>query len=82
MNKIDKWIERIRGIRKWSVMIALIIVGIVFRVLGLLNGVEFVALLKDASIAFMASNAIEYARYFASDKLKTKTTKKQQQSED
>lgn len=70
MNIIDKWIERIRGLRKWSIMMALIAVGVVFRVHGYINGVEFVSLLKDVSIAFMASNAIEYARYFLGPKNK------------
>lgn len=71
MNKIDKWIERIRGLRKWTVIVALIGVGVVLRVQGYINGVEFVSLLKDVSVAFMASNAIEHARYFLRSKDKT-----------
>jgi hypothetical protein len=64
MNMIDKWIERIRGLRKWSIMVVIILIGIVFRVMGYVNGVEFVSLLKGIGVAFMASNAIEHARYF------------------
>lgn len=68
MNVIDKWIERIRGLRKWSIMVILIVISIALRVSGLLSGVEMVSLLKDTTIAFMASNAIEHARYFMSEK--------------
>ena len=68
MNMIDKWIERIRGLRKWSIMMIIIGIGILFRVYGLLNGVEFVSLIKGIGVAFMASNAIEHARYFISSK--------------
>jgi hypothetical protein len=70
MNIIDKWIERIRGLRKWSIMVIIIIIGIVFRVLDYVNGVEFVSLLKGIGVAFMASNAIEHAHYFLSGKSK------------
>jgi len=68
MDKIDKWIERIRGLRKWSIMLLLMVVGVSLRVNDLLTGVEFVSLLKDVAVGFMASNAIEHARYFLSNK--------------
>lgn len=72
MSKIDKWIERIRGLRKWSIMVLIIAIGITFRVLDYVNGVEFVSLLKGIGVAFMASNAIEHAHYFFSGKEKDK----------
>ena len=51
-------------------MVIIIIIGIVFRVLDYVNGVEFVSLLKGIGVAFMASNAIEHAHYFLSGKSK------------
>lgn len=68
MDIIDRWIERIRGLRKWSIMLILIIISTTLRVNGLLTGIEMVSLLKDIGVAFMASNAIEHARYFLSSK--------------
>lgn len=56
---MDKWIERIKGLRKWSIMIIIIIVAVVFRMNSLINGLEFVSLIKGVGVAFMASNAIE-----------------------
>ena len=59
---MDKWIQRIKGLRKWSIMMIVIIVGIIFRVTALISGLEFVGLIKGVAVAFMASNAIEHVR--------------------
>lgn len=56
---MDKWIYRIQGLRKWSVMVLIIAISVIFRLIGMINGVEFVALLKGVGVAFMASNAVE-----------------------
>jgi hypothetical protein len=40
----------------------LVVVGIVFRINGLLTGIEFVALLKGTAVAFFASNAVEHVK--------------------
>lgn len=68
MSTINEWIERIRGLRKWSIMVILIGISVTLRVAGMLSGLEMVTLLKDVAVAFMASNAIEHARYFLSEK--------------
>ena len=72
MDIINKWIERIRGLRKWSIMILIILISTTLRIIGMLTGLEMVSLIKDVAVAFMASNAIEHARYFLSDKEKKK----------
>lgn len=56
---MDKLIGRIKGLRKWSIMILIITIGVFFLVKGTLTGVEFVALIKGVAIAFMSSNAVE-----------------------
>lgn len=56
---MKKLIGIIKGLRKWSIMIIIIIIGVTFLINGMLNGVEFVALIKGIGVAFMASNAIE-----------------------
>jgi len=43
-------------------MFILIVISIIFRVNGLLTGIEFVALLKGTAIAFFSSNAIEHIK--------------------
>lgn len=59
----------IKGFRKWSIMMIIIIIGVIFLMSGLLNGVEFVALIKGVAIAFMSSNAVEHVKdLFASEK--------------
>ena len=59
---LDKLINTIRGLRKWSVMMIILVVGIVFLSMGTLTGVEFVALIKGVAIAFMSSNAVEHIK--------------------
>lgn len=62
MSLFKKTISTIQGLRKWSIMFLLIIIGVTFRVTDLLSGVEFVALLKGTAIAFFSSNAIEHIK--------------------
>ena len=53
-------IQFINGFRKWSIMMTLITVGVVFRVAGYLSGGEMVDLLQATAVAFMATNGIEH----------------------
>ena len=48
------------GFRKFTILIILIVVASVFRATGLIDGAEFVDLLKGVSIAFMGCNLGEY----------------------
>lgn len=65
---LDKWLERIKGLRKWTVMMVIIIVGIIFRVTSLITGLEFVGLIKGVAVAFMASNAVEHVKGIVDNK--------------
>lgn len=47
------------GFRKFLVMVALIVSGIVFLINGKINGREFVDLLQNTSVAFFAANGVE-----------------------
>lgn len=62
MSLLRKIVNVIRGLRKWSIMFMLVIVGIAFRMSDLLTGVEFVSLLKGTAIAFFSSNAVEHVK--------------------
>ena len=62
MSFIQKIINLIvdNGLRKWSIMALVIVIGVVFKLADELNGVEFVSLLKHSVIAFMGANSVEY----------------------
>jgi len=59
---MNKLLGIIKGLRKWSIMMVIIAIGVVFLVNGMLTGVEFVALIKGVAIAFMSSNAVEHVK--------------------
>ena len=63
------------GYRKFSIMVVLILVGIVFRVMGYINGSEFVDLIKGTGIAFMSCNLGEHLLNTAKSYMKTKFVK-------
>jgi len=62
-NKIKHYIlsglDLLFGFRKFLVMSALIVSGIVFLINGKINGREFVDLLQNTSVAFFAANGVE-----------------------
>lgn len=62
MSFFKKLTSFISGLRKWTVMVLILVVGIVFRITELLTGAEFVVLIKGVAIAFMSSNAVEHAK--------------------
>lgn len=57
LNKIK---NAILGLRKFSIMIAILLVGIWFRLDNLIDGDGFVELLKVTGAAFMGSNMVEH----------------------
>lgn len=63
MNKVKLYalaaVDFIFGFRKFIVMCALITSGIVFLINGKINGREFVDLLQNTTVAFMAANGVE-----------------------
>jgi hypothetical protein len=65
---MDKILHVIRGLRKWSIMLLIVVVGVIFRTNDLLNGLEFVSLIKGVAIAFMSSNAVEHVKDIITNK--------------
>ena len=59
-QKLAEWLNVIYGFRKFILMLIVFLVGIVFRVKGLINGAELVDLLKTTAIAFMGANGVEH----------------------
>jgi hypothetical protein len=48
------------GLRKWSVVGVVILVGTSFRVANLISGAEFVQLVSTVVVAFVGGNATEH----------------------
>jgi len=59
-QKLAEFLNVLFGFRKLIIMALLFGVGIAFRLMGLVNGAEFVDLLKSTSVAFFAANGLEH----------------------
>lgn len=59
-QKIADFLNIFFGFRKTLLMVILYIVGIIFRITGLLSGAEMVDLFKGTTIAFMSANGLEH----------------------
>jgi hypothetical protein len=62
MTLFKKALSLIKGLRKWSIMFLILVVGVIFRLTDYISGLEFVALVKGTAIAFMSSNAVEHVK--------------------
>lgn len=59
-QKIAEIINIIFGFRKFILMLILYLVGIIFRIKGLLSGSEMVNLWSNTTIAFFGANGVEH----------------------
>ena len=64
---VAQWIQVIFGFRKFLLMLAILVVGVAFRIKGLVNGTEMVDLLKATTISFFAANGLEHLAGVAKD---------------
>lgn len=53
-----QWLSLLDGFGKESFVLILLVTGIVFRRQDLINGAQFVDLLKNLGIAYLASHAV------------------------
>jgi hypothetical protein len=58
-QKLADFIAIFLGLRKLIVMFCLILIGVIFRLKGLIDGNQLVALLQSTTIAFFAANSVE-----------------------
>ena len=68
--RIREFLSFLNGFRKFTMMAAVLLVGIIFRVTGLVNGAEFVDLVKYTAIAFFGTNGLEHMTSAVKDWLK------------
>ena len=59
-QKMAEWFNLIFGFRKFILMLLIFVLGIIFRIKGLLDGNQFVDLLKGTTISFFAANGVEH----------------------
>jgi len=59
-RQLANFFNLVFGFRKFILMLALFLVGILFRFYGYLSGAEFVDLLKATTISFFAANSGEH----------------------
>jgi len=60
VSKFRQFIGLLNGFRKFAVMSMVLITGIIFRVTEYIDGSEFVDLVKNSVVAYMAFNGLEH----------------------
>lgn len=74
-ERLKNFLSFLNGFRKFTVMSILVIVAMVFRILGYINGAEMVDLLKDVAVAYMAFNGLEHMTSAVKEWVKGKVKK-------
>jgi len=59
-KKVAELINVIFGFRKFLALLALYVLGVIFRIRNLIDGGQFVDLLKNTTISFFAANGLEH----------------------
>lgn len=71
-EKLEEFLDFLYGFRKLIAFLLLFIVSIVFRLKALIDGGQFVDLMKNVSLAFFAANGVEHFTGMVRDHLSTK----------
>jgi len=77
MSCLKRTIDFINGFRKWTVMILVLLVAVVFRIVDYVDGAQFVDLLKGTVIAFFTANVGEHVVNVIKEKFKSMVSKKE-----
>lgn len=72
-EKLLQILDIVFGFRKFTFMLILLATAIIFRINDLINGAEFVDLLKESTLAFLAANGFEHATTAVKDYVAGKT---------
>lgn len=75
MSAMREFIGLLNGFRKFTIMLLVIVVGIIFRLIDFVNGEEFVNLVQGTVIAYMAGNGIEHMTQTIKEWVKNKASK-------
>lgn len=74
-------LQFLNGFRKWTVMAAVLAVGVIFRIVGFVSGAEFVELLSTTAVAFFGTNAAEHLIKTVGQWIKSKASKEEKPNE-
>jgi hypothetical protein len=73
-QKLAELIDIIYGFRKFIAFLLLFVIAIIFRVKSLIDGGQFVDLMKNVALAFFAANGIEHFTEAAKGYFQSKTS--------
>lgn len=73
-RKIAELIDILMGFRKFIAWSMLLIVGIIFRIWGLIDGGQFVEMMKTVTISFFGANSVEHFSSMIQAHLEAKMT--------
>lgn len=59
-QKLAELINIVFGFRKFLLMLAICLIGVIFRIKGLVDGSEMVDLLKTTTLGFFGANGVEH----------------------
>lgn len=65
----------LNGFRKFTMMVAILFIGILFRMWNFVTGAEFVELISTTAIAFFGTNAAEHITNTVKEWIKSKVSK-------
>jgi len=67
MKKLLEFLDLLIGFRKFSIMLLLTLTSLTLLLFKILDGNNWVDLMKAVSIAYFASNSVEHLSQFAKD---------------
>lgn len=66
-QKVQEMMDAIFGFRKFIAFVSILLAAVAFRIASLVNGAEFVDLMKSVTVSFFAVNGIEHFTTMAKD---------------
>jgi len=59
-----------KGYRKYSIIVAIILIAVIFRLSNHINGKEMVELIKVSAVAFFSANMVNKITSYVKDRVK------------
>ena len=59
-QKLAEFLDAIMGFRKFIAFLLILLISIIFRSISLVDGAQFVDLMKSVTVAFLATNSVEH----------------------
>lgn len=75
-QKLAEFIDVLMGFRKFIALMLVLLISVVFRAKGLIDGQNFTDLIKNCFISFTAANGVEHFTSMAKEYIANKTAPK------